>query len=180
MGVLALLVILGVVAVKSGDKTETKHPLQPNPGGDQKLPTPPQPPPQPSSDDQKSPVIPSFSDLGKVTSNSLAKTRLTKPVMIDAADPYWPGLKSLGGAWRDAALNLVSTLPYYAAMGNTPLSMPTSASSYRIYNFAKELSDANSEGRVTGNVALAITELLKAARTLERVSGIEAENRWSA
>lgn len=181
IGLLALAALVvgggGGSKKKTGDKPPPTDGVQKEApqGGDKSIVAAPQSGPQKD---------PSFTDLGNklsVTSDSIDRRIKLSP--IEPAASEWPGLNTLPGAWRDGAMNLVKTLPYYMAMGNVPFSIPTSADADRLYNFAREVEDAVKSGTIAGfgvNSSLAIKELLTAARTLEKVRGYESPYRWGA
>lgn len=184
--IIAVLALLGLAAAGGGSKkSTTKTPTKgvigdawtDKPEGDKSIATAPTTGPQKES---------TFTDLGtknKIMSADFGIDRRVKMSPVEPAAEYWPGLNSLPGAWRDAAMNLVRTLPYNMAMGKVPLETSTSADPDRLYNFAREVEDAGKSGAIGGfgvNVDLAIKELLTAARTLERVRGYESPYRWGA
>lgn len=179
MGLIALLLLAAIAAGGSGKSTSTtkKKPVEP----------PIEPEPVVSSDPvSNTPTAPakfknslptSFVELG-VEPGTVLKLNSVDPTATD-----WPGVRSLPSAWQNGALKLLSTLPYRMAMGFEPLSVSTSAKAESLYDFASQLDDAIKAGSVSGfgiNTAGALTELLTSARTLERVRGYNASNRWGS
>lgn len=180
MGLLALFALVAIV-VGGGKKSAPKSPTPvdssvSNNTGDKSVVSAPQT--DPIQTKETKPVISkvkpgTFADLGSTLgSGSVLSLNSVEPEKKD-----WPGIRSLPDAWQRGALNLLATLPYAMAMGHTPLSISTSANPDRLYNFARELEAARVSGFGT-NVALALKELIVAARTLERVRGYESPYRW--
>ncbi len=131
---------------------------------------------------------------GGITFKDLDKTVLAadRDLLIASAalKEAWPGINSLPGAWQDAGLNLVQTLPYsvmtsYFKTGSDPdvAGVDIRASADRIYNFASELEDAIKANVISGfgtNGALAVKELILAGRYLEHHYGVKSAYRWGA